>query len=200
MLNVEITMTEMKEAISNKSPGPDGIPAELYKEIQTPLEQLMLDLYNKTLEQAKLPNSWTEAYITLILKENINDQQIQNYRPISLLNVDDKIFVTIIVERVKKILHEYIHSDQNGFIPQRHLRNNTISIINVLEYYEAHPDKQLALVFMDAQKAFGNLNWNFFYQSITSNELWRIFFRYDQIHIYHSNSEDNFERQTNGEI
>uniref|UniRef100_A0A2D4ML09 Reverse transcriptase domain-containing protein n=1 Tax=Micrurus spixii TaxID=129469 RepID=A0A2D4ML09_9SAUR len=79
MLNVEITMTEMKEAISkqkcNKSPGPDGIPAELYKEIQTPLEQLMLDLYNKTLEQAKLPNSWTEAYITLILKENTNDSR-----------------------------------------------------------------------------------------------------------------------------
>ena len=34
--------------------------------------------------------------------------------------------------------------------------------MNVLEYYEAHPEKQMALIFFDAEKAFDSMNWNFF--------------------------------------
>lgn len=33
--------------------------------------------------------------------------------------------------------------------------------MNIVEYYETHPDKQMALLFLDAQKAFDNVNWKF---------------------------------------
>uniref|UniRef100_A0A2D4IXR6 Reverse transcriptase domain-containing protein n=1 Tax=Micrurus lemniscatus lemniscatus TaxID=129467 RepID=A0A2D4IXR6_MICLE len=39
-------------------------------------------------------------------------------------------------------------------------------IIDILEYYEFHPGNQMALVFLDAQKAFDNLNWDFMKQQI----------------------------------
>ena len=32
---------------------------------------------------------------------------------------------------------------------------------NTLENYEAHPEKQMAVIFLDAEKAFDDLNWNF---------------------------------------
>uniref|UniRef100_A0A2D4PW91 Reverse transcriptase domain-containing protein n=1 Tax=Micrurus surinamensis TaxID=129470 RepID=A0A2D4PW91_MICSU len=144
---------------NNKTPGPDGLPAELYKCIYECLEPVMLDVYNEVLDFAKLPDSWRD--ISLIPKEDLDNKQIRNYRPISLLNVDYKIYATIMSERLKIILNELIHSDQNGFLPTRQIRNNTRIVLNVLEYYKAHPEKQVALIFLDAQKAFNNLSWQF---------------------------------------
>lgn len=39
------------------------------------------------------------------------------------------------------------------------MRNNVRTIMNVLEYYELHIEKQMVLVFLDAEKAFDNVNW-----------------------------------------
>uniref|UniRef100_A0A2D4HTF6 Uncharacterized protein n=1 Tax=Micrurus lemniscatus lemniscatus TaxID=129467 RepID=A0A2D4HTF6_MICLE len=64
--------------------------------------------------------------------------------------------MSMMAERMKLILNERIHPDQNGFLPMRQIRNNTRTIINILEYYETHPGSQ---VFLDAQKVFDNLNW-----------------------------------------
>uniref|UniRef100_A0A2D4PG53 Reverse transcriptase domain-containing protein n=1 Tax=Micrurus surinamensis TaxID=129470 RepID=A0A2D4PG53_MICSU len=70
--------------------------------------------------------------------------------------------MTIMAERLKIVLKEIIHLDQNGFLPKRQIRNNTRTVMNILEYYEAHPEKPVALDFLDVQKAFDNLNWEFF--------------------------------------
>lgn len=63
--------------------------------------------------------------------------------------------------RLKKILVQIINHDQVGFLPKRYLRNNVRMIMDVLEYYETHSEKQLALIFLDAEKAFDNVIWNF---------------------------------------
>lgn len=115
---------------------------------------------------SRIPQSWTEAYISLIPKPNTDKTLIQNYRPISLLNVDYKIFATILVERLRVFLSRFIHQDQNGFLPHRHLRDNLRVILNTLEFYETHPDKPMVMIFLDAQKAFDRVNWNFIMQQL----------------------------------
>uniref|UniRef100_A0A2D4KI84 Reverse transcriptase domain-containing protein n=1 Tax=Micrurus paraensis TaxID=1970185 RepID=A0A2D4KI84_9SAUR len=114
---------------------------------------------NEVLTKKEIPKTWTEAYITLIPKEGTDQQQIKNFRPISLLNSDYKIFASILAERLKRYLNNFIHPDQNGFLPKRQIRDNIRIILDTLEYYEAHPEKQMALIFLDAQKAFDNVNW-----------------------------------------
>uniref|UniRef100_A0A2D4H5F6 Reverse transcriptase domain-containing protein n=1 Tax=Micrurus lemniscatus lemniscatus TaxID=129467 RepID=A0A2D4H5F6_MICLE len=44
-------------------------------------------------------------------------------------------------------------------------------VMNIIEYYEANPGKQLAMVFLDAQKAFDNVNWQFIIQQLKSMQL-----------------------------
>uniref|UniRef100_A0A2D4PGE5 Reverse transcriptase domain-containing protein n=1 Tax=Micrurus surinamensis TaxID=129470 RepID=A0A2D4PGE5_MICSU len=61
----------------------------------------MLEVFNELLSEAKVPNSWMEAYIMLIPKEDSDLQWIKNYRPISLLNVGYIIFASIIAEKLK---------------------------------------------------------------------------------------------------
>lgn len=102
-----------------------------------------------------------EANITLIPKEDSDLTLIKNYRPISLLNTDYKIFTSVVAERLKRFLKEFIHVDQNGFLPKRQIRNNMRIILDILEYYEVHSEKQLTLLFLDAQKVFDNVSWKF---------------------------------------
>ena len=52
-----------------------------------------------------------------------------------------------------------IHKDQTAFIPKWKLTLNIRSIIDILEYYETHLEKQMMLIFL--QKAFDNVNWVF---------------------------------------
>ena len=54
-----------------------------------------------------------------------------------------------------------IHKDQTGFLSKRKLSSNIRTIIDILEYYEMHPEKQMMLIFLDAEKAFDNVNWEF---------------------------------------
>ena len=74
--------------------------------------------------------------------------------------MDYKIYTTILATRLKKVLINVIHEDQAGFLPKSYLRQNVRNLINFLEYYEAHPEKSIALCFIDTEKAFGNINWN----------------------------------------
>ena len=111
IMNKPVTDTEIKTLIKknlpkNKSSGPDGFKGEFYQ-IQRRVNAYPSKTLPNNFREGTLPKSFYEATITVISKPD-KDMKKENYRPISLMNIDAKILNKILSNRIQEHIKKII--------------------------------------------------------------------------------------------
>lgn len=87
-----ILVDEIKDVIKNlkkgSAPGPGGLSTPYYKTFADILAPHMAKFYNSKTSGFPMDPQLNTAYIAVIPKPNKNSEEVENYRPISLINND----------------------------------------------------------------------------------------------------------------
>ena len=152
---------------SNKPPGNDGIPIEFYRKFWPLISDPFIQCANECFEKGEMSCSQKQAVITLIEKKRKDRSFLENWRPISLVNVDAKIMSKAIATRIKNVLPNIIHHNQTGFIKDRYIGETVRSIFDIMDFTVEENIPGL-MIFIDFQKAFDSLEWNFLQSCLES--------------------------------
>jgi exonuclease III len=154
-----ITYEECWIAISamadHKSPGCDGLPAEFYKLFFPVFGNIFVELINSN--EGQMSRSQRIGLITLLCKDPDHADELGNWRPISLLNVDYKILAKVLVNRLKKVASSIIGKEQSCGIVNRSIFDNMHFLRNVFDYCKERKFPCIALCF-DQAKAFDSVD------------------------------------------
>ncbi len=121
-----------------------------------------------------------QIIISVIPKEGKDPLECNSYRTISVLNIDYRLYTSILAKRLEYILPDLIDTDQTGFVKQRQTYDNIWRALHITDYIFQNKTSTL-LISLDAEKAFDSVSWDFLYLV-----LQRFGFENDTIKIFKS--------------
>ena len=166
-----ITTQELREALfhmeKNKAPGIDGLPVEFYQmfweDLQPYIHQLATYIYE---DKQDIAITHKHAIQVLVPKSG-NLEDLENWRPISLICADYKIIAKTLANRLTRQLPHIMNDQQSCSVPGREIAHNLLLIRDIIHNTYRNPNKHTYLTSIDIHKAFDTLNHDFLRQVLT---------------------------------
>ena len=151
--SMEELLTCLTKLKSSKTPGPDNIPAFIWK---CPLfHQELLDFCNDTYVGNK-PDAFSQSAIIPLPKKG--DLSLpSNYRGITLSPIAAKIYNSMLLNRITPHLDPVLRRNQNGFRKGRATTPQILALRRIIEEFKISKQKA-SIVFVDFTKAFDSVN------------------------------------------
>ena len=150
--------TELAKLNTNKSYGVDGIQARFLKDSASEIKLPITYIINLSIATNVFPTEFKFARVKPLHKKG-STSQIENYRPISILNVVSKILEKSIYIQLEKYLNDkkLLYCFQSGF---RKNHSTDTCLINLIDYLHMNisEDKYVGMILLDLQKAFDTVD------------------------------------------
>lgn len=158
----EEVIAAIESLSSGKSPGSDGIGAEWYKAFKNEVAKILVEVYKANEKKEVIKSKMVEGVITLVFKKG-SKLDLENYRPIILLNTDYKILTKALANRMKKVVGDIVQPTQSYSIPGRDIADTIATIRDVIEYMKK--DKKGGIILgLDWNKAFDRVEHQFLFK------------------------------------
>ena len=148
----------IKTLDSKKGSGPSSIPVRLLLLIPDLIVVPLCQIINKSFDTGVFPESLKTAKVISIFKKG-STQDVNNYRPISLLSIFDKIFEKLMYSRLYNFLDKFniLYEHQYGF---RKNKSTIHSLMQITEQIKFSLEKGMygCGIFLDLKKAFDTVN------------------------------------------
>ena len=171
LLDRDIELKEVSVALdqpkNGKSPGTDGLPPDFYKMFWPKLKDFMHELFLEVVQEGQLHLTARYGILSLLEKLRKDTLLLNSWRPLTLLNTDNKIYGKILANRLNMVIDSLVHPSQTGFIKGRLMSENTMQIMQLLDYCDS---KEISafLVSFDFAKAFDCLEWEAIFSALVA--------------------------------
>ena len=153
----EAVKDKLKKLNPNKAHGPDGIPSRVLKELSEQLALPLSILFNKSLQEGRVPNDWKEAEVVAIFKKG-SKHDAGNYRPVSLTCIACKVMESLVRDEIVTFMRNYnlYATCQHGF---RNHRSCMTQLLEVMEDFNNFIDNRddIDVIYLDFRKAFDSV-------------------------------------------
>ena len=167
-INGIITEVELSELVSSvavgKAAGEDGITGDFYHSFASSLLPILRDVFREIWSTQVIPKSFRKSLMVLLYKKGARED-LQNWCPISLINLDAKLFSSFLLNRIRPFLPDLIAEEQAGFI-QGHSIQCHIHALHIVLSKVGSCSLQGAIVSLDQKKAYDLMEWEFMLEAL----------------------------------
>ena len=161
-------MEEVKQVVfgmeKNTASGPDHLPMEFFQICWDVIKQDLMDMFEEFYESKLDLSRLNYGTITLIPKIK-EANQIQQYRPICLLNVVFKFFSKTLMLRLESVMERIINKGQTAFLKGRNIMEGTMSLHEIIHDTKVKKKEGLVLK-LDFEKAYDKVSWDFLFDCL----------------------------------
>lgn len=175
-LNDPFIEWEVRKAITKlktgKSPGPDGLVAEFFKCSLNLIVPILTPLFNAIFNSGDFPSKWAQSIICPIHKKGSQDDP-DNFRGISLINIISKIFTSVLTERLSNWCEDenVIDEAQAGFRRGYSAIDNIFILQSLAQKYLSKPGGRFYCLYVDFSKAFDRIEHQKLFHSLASKGI-----------------------------
>lgn len=146
----------LKKLKNKETAGFDKIPSFLLRDCAQVLSKPLHYIFNLSIQSNTFPDIWKKAKVCPVFKSG-EANQVENYRPISILSNFSKVFEICIYDKLFCQVKNLISHKQHGFF---HKRSTVTNLTCFLEkaYKAIKSKRQLDVIYTDFSKAFDRLD------------------------------------------
>ncbi|EIE78417.1 hypothetical protein RO3G_03121 [Rhizopus delemar RA 99-880] len=156
--DIDEIVAQGSRAPKSSSPGPDGLSYVFLNLLfqQPQYTELIVRVFNDALSKSLFPPSWLETSVCLLPKKG-DLTSLKNWRPITLINCDAKIFTRLLNTRLASIISPLISPNQSGFMKERFIADNGALAQIACEQASARQSDEVGLL-CDQEKAYDRVH------------------------------------------